>query len=612
MVKRPMKPFIGIFEETKELDTGILDEVEDDEVLIRSFIKGEEDSDEVRINAKLSASQVLAQAHEVKAKPLEELLPAYLSDYVDRFKKKKAERFPPSRPYDHAIDLKPDFKPRDSKKEAGALRPCQDYRDLNNGTIKNRYPLPLVTDLVDKLKTAKVFMKLDLQNGYNNIWIKDGDQWKAAFKTPRGLFEPTVMFFGLTNSPATFQAFMNDILKDFIDEGWCVVYMDDILIFSDEINIHRLCTRHILERLRENDLYLKPEKCEFEVTKTLFLGMVITPGHISMDETKLAGIKDWEAPKTIKGVQSFLGFVNFYHKFIGKYAELARPLHELTKKDMKFEWTKLRDIAFNVLKAKFLQRPILQMPDDEKPFIIKADASKWATGAVLKQQGADGELHPCGYISHAFTATERNYEIYDRELLAITNALKAWEHYLLGGAHPVTVLSDHKNLTYFRTAQKLNRRQARLSLYLTQFDLRLVHVPGTKMVQSDALSRRPDLVDEEENDNDDIVMLPDKLFVNVIDAELKTKLEEALPSDEFLQMTIESLLEKGTPPIKSSLHDWRTEDNLLFYKDRIYVPNDPMLRRLIVKTIHEALPHGHLGQWNTVDQVQRDYWWPGM
>uniref|UniRef100_A0A0W0G7C8 Reverse transcriptase RNase H-like domain-containing protein n=1 Tax=Moniliophthora roreri TaxID=221103 RepID=A0A0W0G7C8_MONRR len=335
--------------------------------------------------------------------------------------------------------------------------------------------------------------------------------------------------------------------------------------------------RHVLERLRGNDLYLKPEKCEFKVMKTLFLGMVITPGHISMDETKLAGIKDWEAPKTVKGVRSFLGFANFYCKFIGKYVELARPLHELMKKDTKFEWTKTRDVAFNVLKAKFLQRPILQMPNDEKPFIIEADASKWATGAVLKQQGPDGDLHPCGYISHAFTSTERNYEIYDQELLAITNALKAWEHYLLGGAYPVTVLSDHKNLTYFRTAQKLNQRQARLSLYLTQFNLQLVHVPGTKMVQSDTLSRRPDFVDKEENDNNDVVMLPDKLFVNVIDTELKTMLEEALPTDEFLQMTIESLIEKGTPPIKSSLQDWQTEENLLFYKDRIYVLNDPTL-----------------------------------
>uniref|UniRef100_A0A0W0FQH5 Reverse transcriptase domain-containing protein n=1 Tax=Moniliophthora roreri TaxID=221103 RepID=A0A0W0FQH5_MONRR len=391
MVKWPMKPFVGIFDETKEPNTGILDKIEDDKVLIRSFIRGE-DSNKIRINTKLSASQVLAQAHE-----------------------KKAKRFPPSRPYNHVIDLKLDFKPWDckiyslslkerieqdkfldenlqkgyirplkspiaspfffvAKKEAGALQPCQDYRDLNNRTIKNHYPLPLVTDLMDKLKTARVFMKLDLHNRYNNIRIKDGDQWKAAFKTPRGLFEPTVMFFGLTNSPAMFQAFMNDILKDFIDE--------------------------------ENNLYLKLEKCEFEVTKMLFLGMVITPGHISMDETKLARIKDWEAPKTVKGVRSFLGFANFYCKFIGKYIELAQPLHELTKKDAKFEWMKIRDIAFNVLKMKFLQRLILQMPDDEKPFIIKADALKWATGAVLKQQGSNGELHPCGYISHAFTSTE--------------------------------------------------------------------------------------------------------------------------------------------------------------------------------------------------------------
>ncbi|ESK83086.1 reverse transcriptase-rnase h-integrase [Moniliophthora roreri MCA 2997] len=172
-----------------------------------------------------------------------------------------------------------------SKKEAGALQPCQDYRDLNNGTIKNQYPLPLVTDLVDKLKTAHVFTKLDLRNGYNNIRIKDGDQWKAAFKTLRGLFEPTVMFFGLTNSPATFQAFMNNILKDFIDKGW---------------QTHQLQTRQVLERLQEHDLYLKPEKCEFDVVKTLFLGLVITPGHVQMDPTKLAGIKDWEPPTTVK------------------------------------------------------------------------------------------------------------------------------------------------------------------------------------------------------------------------------------------------------------------------------------------------------------------------
>ncbi|ESK88108.1 pro-pol protein [Moniliophthora roreri MCA 2997] len=296
-----------------------------------------------------------------------------------------------------------------------------------------------------------------------------------------------------------------------------------------------------------------------------------------MDETKLAGIKDWEAPKTVKGVRSFLGFANFYRKFIGKYVELAQPLHDLTKKNAKFKWTKLCNVAFEVLKNKFLQRPILQMLDDERPFIIKADTSKWATGAVLKQKGPDGDLHPCRYISHAFTPAERNYEIYNRELLAIVNVLKAWEHYLLGGAHLVTVLSDHKNLTYFRTAQKLNQRQAQWSLYLTQFDLQLLHVPGTKMVQSDALSRRPDLIDEDDDGNDDIVMLPDKLFINVIDVELKDHLEKAMSTDEFHQMTLEHLIEHGTTPTKLLLQDWRIKGELLFYKDRCYVPNDKTL-----------------------------------
>uniref|UniRef100_A0A0W0FX52 Putative reverse transcriptase-rnase h-integrase n=1 Tax=Moniliophthora roreri TaxID=221103 RepID=A0A0W0FX52_MONRR len=337
-----------------------------------------------------------------------------------------------------------------------------------------------------------------------------------------------------------------------------------------------------------------------------------SPTEVEMDETKLAEIKDWEALRMVKGVRSFLGFANFYWKFIGKYAELVRPLHDLTKKNMKFDWMKECDIAFRVSKAKFLQQLILQMPDNTKPFVIEADTSKWAMGAVLKQQGTDGDLHPCSYISHAFTPTEKNYEIYNRELMAIINALKTWEHYLLGGTHLVTVLSDHKSLTYFQTAQKLNRRQARWSLYLTQFDLHLIHMPGMKMVQADALSRQLDLIDREDDENDDMVMLLDKLFINAIDTELRSILEKVLPTDEFIQMTLESLLEWGTPPIKSSLQDWRKQDNLLFYKDRVYVPNNEVLWRQIVKSIHKVLPHGHPGQWNTVDQVQKDYWWPGM
>uniref|UniRef100_A0A0W0GC37 Putative pro-pol protein n=1 Tax=Moniliophthora roreri TaxID=221103 RepID=A0A0W0GC37_MONRR len=273
----------------------------------------------------------------------------------------------------------------------------------------------------------------------------------------RGLFEPTVIFFRLSNSPATFQAFMNDILSDFINEGWCVVYMDDILLFSKDQTEHRERTERLMCHLKKHDLFLKPEKCEFDVTEVVFLGMVIRPRYIAMDLVKLAGIADWKPLQTVKGVRAFLGFGNFYRKFIGKYTHLTRPLNDLLQKNRKFNWTKQCQIAFDLLKAKFLSEPILVMLDVDKPFVIEADASKWATGAVLRQKGADGEWHPCGYLSKSLSPMEQNYKIYNRELLTIYQALMEWHHYLMGGKFKIVILSDHKNLTYFRTAQKLNR-----------------------------------------------------------------------------------------------------------------------------------------------------------
>ena len=285
-------------------------------------------------------------------KTTESTIPAEYQNYRDVFEKKASERFPESRPYDHAIDLKPDFVPKNCKvyplspkeqtlmdefidenlrkgyirpskspmaspfffvaKKDGSLRPCQDYRYMNDGTIKNAYPIPLVQELVDKLKGAKVFSKLDLRSGYNNVRIKDGDQWKAAFKCSRGLFEPTVMFFGLCNSPATFQAMMNDLFSDMIEEGWLVIYMDDMLLFSKDIETHRERTRRVLQRLRENDLYLKPEKCLFDVDEVEFLGLIIKLDTLAIDSVKLQEIRDWPTPTSVKGVQSFIGFANFY------------------------------------------------------------------------------------------------------------------------------------------------------------------------------------------------------------------------------------------------------------------------------------------------------------
>ena len=242
-----------------------------------------------------------------------------------------------------------------------------------------------------------------------------------------------------------------------------------------------------IEEAQRNNLFLKAKKCEFEKTKIEYLGMIIEEGQISMDPIKLARIWEWPAPATVKQVWSFLGFGNFYQKFISHYLDLAKPLTNLTKKDRKFKWTEGCQQAFDNLKKKFMEEPVLVMPDHNQPFQIESDASKLGTGAVLTQLDSNGDRDPVVFLSQTFTDTERQYENYDWELLGIIWALKEWQHYLQGSGHTTTVFSDHKNLTYFGTAQKLNDRQARWSLYLLEFDIKLKHLPSTWMVQSDAL-----------------------------------------------------------------------------------------------------------------------------
>ena len=198
------------------------------------------------------------------------------------------------------------------KKKDGRLRLVQDYRKLNNITVKNRYPLPLISELIDKLKTAKYFTKLDIRWGYNNIRMKDSDEWKAAFCTNRGLFELLVMFFGLTNSLATFQTMMNQLFRDLINRGKVVVYMDNIMIFTVSLDEHQQIVQEVLQLLRENKLYLKHTKCEFEQLETEYLGLVVGHNSVCMDHTKVAGILEWPIPRTRKELQGFLGFLNFY------------------------------------------------------------------------------------------------------------------------------------------------------------------------------------------------------------------------------------------------------------------------------------------------------------
>jgi hypothetical protein len=575
-------------------------------------------------------------------------LPAPFKQFQGVFEKKNMEELPPSRSFDHGINLDADFVPKVAKvyplnpkeheacqnfvdehlatgkiqpskspqaspfffvpKKDGSVRPCQDYRYVNSHTVKNAYPLPLISDLVDRLRGSRLFTKMDIRWGYNNVLIRPEDRWKAVFITPFGLFEPTVMFFGLCNSPATFQALMDHLFGDFIAEGWLIIYMDDLLIHSAGDDEHRVQTEKVLQRLQDNHLYLKLEKCAFAVPEVEYLGMVIWEGHVAMDPTKLTAIDKWQPPTSVKGVRSFIGFCNFYQRFIPDFSNIARPLHDLTKKNARWNWTPACEDAFLTIKDAFTRQLVLSMPDVSTPFFVMSNASLTATGAVLMQKDPNGDLHPCAYLSKTLSSAERNYDIYDRELLAIIHALEEWRHYLLGTAHVVTVLMDHKNLTYFRQPHKLSCRQARWTLFLQDFDLHFSHTPRMQMGPADALSRCDNV--DTADDNVELTLLPDNLFARAIDVALADKIALSTPSDPLVLSALHALDEGASLFPCARREDWLYQEGKLYFKGCLYVPEGA--RRDIVVTLLESAAGGHSGIFRTQDLVARDFWWPGL
>ena len=392
---------------------------------------------------------------------------------------------------------------------------------------------------------------------------------------------------------------MDDIFKDEKAQGWVIIYMDDIFIFTKEL-LDNICnTRKILQQLWDNDLYLKPEKCSFWQMKVEYLGLIIKEGKIGIDLTKLKGITDWPEPMTVKQVRSFLGFGNYYRQFIHGYGDLTKPLNDLLEKEENFDWTEEQQKTFNELKRQFQEAPVLQMPDLSKPFVVETDASKFASGGILWQQDMNGDWHPCSYISKSFSETKQNYKIYDWELLVIIWALTEWRHYLQGSQHPTTILSNHKNLMYFKTAQKLNRRQARWHLTLSEYDIKLIHVPGKQMVQSDTLSWQPDLCPDEDTDNEDKILLPDTMFVRLIDTELRDLIATNKQHDTVILEAIQALQGGKRLLMNSKIDDWTFDNGLIFYNNKCYVPNNLDLWWKILEKYHNTIPIGHPGQLHT-------------
>lgn len=530
------------------------------------------------------------------------------------------------------------------KKPNGKLRLCMDYRALNAITVKNRYPIPLLSETLDRLSNAKYFTQADVIAAFNRIRIAEGDEWKTAFRTRYGLFESLVMPFGLTNAPSTFQNYINNTLQDYLDI-FCTAYLDDVLIYSNSQKEHRHHVNLALKRLQMAGLQLDIDKCEFETTQVKYLGLIMSHRGIEMDPIKIECIKSWNVPKNVKDIQAFLGFANFYRRFIRDFSLIARPLIELTKKSIQWDWSKDCQAAFEILKNEFIKSPILRHfdPDPDRKCIVEVDLSDWAHGGTLSQYDDEGILHPVAYFSRRLSSTEVNYEIYDKELLAVVNALEHWRPELEGTLEPISILTDHKNLEYFMSTKILNRRQARWSEFLSRFNFIIIYRPGKQGGTPDSLTRRSGDLPVNSGDEriqqqhrtvlksynldpkiiSDIPQQPDPVFVAPIQLEPKqanaTTMEverlmlQGYDEDKIVKSIIKILT--GPGPYRSrhlDLSRCSLKNNRLYYDDLIYVPDNSELKLLLIKSCHDHPSGGHHGHNEVFAQISRDYWWPNM
>lgn len=464
-------------------------------------------------------------------------LPPHFRHQLECFKKEIADKLPPHRPnVDHAIPTEANEIPwgplyhmskeellvlrktltelldkgfiRVSSSSAGApvlfvrkpgggLRFCVDYRRLNEITKKDRTPLPLITETLRQLSKAAWFTKLDVNAAFYKIRVKEGDEWKTAFRTRYGLYEWLVTPFGLTGAPATFQKYINWVLREYLD-NFVTAYIDDILIYSSgSIEDHRSKVNGVLDRLKVAGLTLDIDKCEFEQKRVKYLGYVVdTEQGIMVDPDKVKAIQEWEPPTSVRGVRGFLGFANYYREFIPSFAEISRPMNALTKKEAVFDFSDICIQAFQTLKDLLIHAPVLIAFDPDRETRVEADSSGYSIGGQLCQKDATGRWRPVAFYSRKMLPPECNYPIHDKEMLSIISCLREWQSELrsVNGNRShnqqFDVLTDHRNLEYFMQKQRLTERQVRWALDLAEFNLVMIHRPGKSAVVPDALSRR--------------------------------------------------------------------------------------------------------------------------
>jgi len=361
-----------------------------------------------------------------------------------------------------------------------------------------------------------------------------------------------------------------------------------VLIGTEIEEGHDEIVEEVLRKLEENNLYMKPEKCAWKVQKVNFLGVVMGQGKIEMEENKVAGVLNWPIPKMVRDVRKFLGLANYYRQFVKDFAKLARPLNNLTRKKEKWRWGDEQQKAFEQLKTVFTSQPLLVAPDLDKEFRVEVDASNFATGGVLSIKCEDNKWRPVAYISKSLNETERSYKIYNKEMLAVICCLEAWRHFLEEFRSKFKVWTDYKNLEYFMSNQKLNRRQARWALYLSRFDFVLKHISGSKMGKVNGLSRRPDWEVGVEKDNEEQTLVKKEWLeakrirvaeVIIEGVNLLDKVRKCKAKDDEVVKAVEEMKQARVKMLRDE--EWCQEDSLMLKEGKVYVPRDKKLRAVM-------------------------------
>src|SRR5213078_3120564 len=554
-------------------------------------------------------------------------------EYGKVFREGLLPHLPPTRSVDHQIPLKPDMPPpfrgiyrlsqmelqelkcqldqllKDGKispstspygapvlfvkKKDGTLRMCIDYRALNSQTIQNRYALPRIDELFDRLHGAKIYSKIDLTSGYYQIGIDPKNRYKTAFRTRYRHYEFNVMPFGLTNAPATFQTLMNDIFRDLLDI--CVIlYLDDILIYSKNKEEHEQQLRQVLQRLKDHQLYAKLSKCTFFSSSIEYLGHIADGEGLRPNPRLVQALTDFPQPKTLKELQSFLGLANYYRKFISNFSRIALPLTDATQNASSsnlrpIEWMDKMQTAFKEIKKALTSAPCLALPDPNGEFEVITDASEdaKAVGAVLVQNS-----HPVPYESKKLNVHQLNYSVHDKEMCAIMHALERWRPFLLG--QHFKVYTDHRSLVHFNTQSNLNQRQLRWQEKAADYDMEILYKPGKENVVADALSR------------------------------VQVNLLCPLPIRSLRQQVIHGYktsplrnLIKEVESREEPMNRYTIDNGLLYYRVdefspwRLCLPDIPY-RKTVIHNNHDLAIAGHFGYIKTYAKIARAYYWPNM